>query len=178
MRKLLENICTNGTFASVYTNSENTERFQYGRILAVNDARYAMVLVSPDGDYDGIISGFTREIFRVSIEDQYHEKMQKMMALSKTSFFLPLIDSNRIDRSLLLAAQKHGKIVSLELKDSGIGDVTGFVEDVSGTVCRIHEIDEYGRDDGHSYVELESISHISLDTDDEQRILRLYQPRS
>ena len=64
--------------------------------------------------------------------------------------------------------------MSIELRDSGIVDVVGFIENVADEVCQIHVVDEYGYDDGCTFVDMSSISQIALGSEDEQRIMKLY----
>ena len=101
--------------------------------------------------------------------------MGKLINFCIDSVELPCIDKACIDLSILSFAKEREKIVSIELHDSGFADVVGFVDEVDEKVCRIHVIDEYGYDDSCSYVDLNSISQIVLDSEDERRIARLYQ---
>ena len=175
MNDIMKSLCEESAYVSVYGDPMEVAKFKFGKFLCVGDFRTVMLLVSPNGDYDGIVVNNTEDVFRVDSCGHYHEKMGKLINFCIDSVELPCIDKACIDLSILSFAKERKKIVSIELHDSGFADVVGFVDEVDEKVCRIHVIDEYGYDDSCSYVDLNSISQIVLDSEDERRIARLYQ---
>ncbi len=75
--------------------------------------------------------------------------------------------------SMLKIASETKKIVALELMDSGYDDVIGFVDDVNGDICKLTQTDEFGCRNGFAYIKISSITRISYDSKNEQRLLRL-----
>lgn len=175
MYNTMKRLCDEGTFVSVYDNLSDTSRFKFGKFLCVNEDRFAMLLISPNGDYDGIVVDDTDDVFRIGSCGRYHDKMAKLSSLCMESIKLPCIDPSCIDLSILSFAKETRSIVSIELRDSGFVDVVGFIESVAGECCQIHVVDEYGYDDGCTFVDMSSISQIALGSEDEQRITKLYR---
>ena len=68
---------------------------------------------------------------------------------------------------------KEKIIISIELLDSGIYDIIGFVEEISGNICKIGQVNDDGQSDGVTYIRIQDITQISADSLDERRILRL-----
>ncbi len=175
MYAVIDDLHKADSYVAVYDNSADVFQFKFGKFLCMNESRFAMLLISPNGDYDGIVVDNTEDIFRIDSCGRYHEKMAALKSFSIESLSLPCFDPQCIDMSILLYAKELKRLVSIELHDSGYFDVVGLVEDVSEGVCRIHIINEYGESDGCSFINMDSISKISCDSEDERRVMRLYQ---
>lgn len=175
MYAIVDALHKTNSYVAVYDNSANVSQFKFGKFLCINESRFAMLLISPNGNYDGIAVNDTEDIFRVDSCGRYHAKMAALKSFNVESVSLPCFDPQCIDMSILLYAKELKRLVSIELHDSGYFDVVGLVEDVSEGVCRIHRINEYGESDGCSFINMDSISKISYDSEDERRIMRLYQ---
>lgn len=175
MYDTMKSLCGEDVFVSIYHDTEDTDKFGFGRLLCVNETRYALLSLTPFGDYDGVVVRDTEDVFRIATCGQYHEKMKKLLRVNWDAIDLPDLDSSRIDFSVLSFAKERGKIVSVGLEEGGVFDVAGLVEDVSETVCKIRVINEYGYDDGVSYIDMDSIPVIQFDSDEEERIARLYR---
>ena len=80
-----------------------------------------------------------------------------------------------IKNAVLSFAKKEGQIVSIELSNSECDDAVGFVESFDEEICCIKAVDEYGIDDGISYVNYEDITRIVLMSYDEKRLMRLWR---
>ena len=175
MYKTMKRLCDESTYVAVYGNLSDTSKFIFGQFLCVNETRFAMLLVSPNGDYDGIVVDDTDDVFRIDSCGRYHDKMAKLNNICMESLNLPHIEPPCIDSSILSFAKETQSLVSIELRDSGIVDVVGFIENVTEESCQIHGVDEYGYDDGCTFVDMSSISQIVLGSEDEQRITKLYR---
>lgn len=173
MIEQLKEICTKRKFVSIYTNSADSDRFCYGKVLSVNEEEILLYLISPDGEYDGLSVKNTNSIFRVEYGGEYERKMLSLMTEENLDYFEQYIDDNDLFLSVLILSQKCNKIVSVEVENSGNFCITGIVEDVNEDVCKIKQFDDYGNFDGYSIVKIDSISELSLDSIDERRISKL-----
>ena len=174
MIKILNDLCASKEMACFYSNYNNTENFNVGVVLAVNEREIALQLISPDGNDDGILVTDVDDIFRVERNGLYMEKIKKLCTDFSLSDVRDQIDENKIFESILSAASVAKEIVSLELVNSGIYDVDGFVEAVDEGGCTIKQIDEYGYEDGYSYVEIDNITQLAYSREEEKRILKLW----
>lgn len=175
MLNILYQLCFSKQPASIYTNDRETDKFHFGIVLAVNDDEIAIQLISPNGDDDGVMILGTPSVFRVETDGQYAEKMKKLYMHNPVSVFDGKIDEANILQSMLLIALKNNAVLSIELLDSGLNDVVGVVDAIEAEQCKIRQIDEYGYEDGFSYVFIRDITKISYLTENEQRILRLWK---
>lgn len=174
IKELLE-LCSEKSKVSIYTNTVETDKFRYGTIIAVDDKEIAFHDISPDGDDDGVSVMSVDNVFRVEVGGQYAEKMEKLCSGRELrDYELPECDDG-ILMSALLYAFAEKEVVSIELVDSGCVDITGVLETIDGDECSIRQIDEYGYDDGFSFVSVSDITLLSFATDSEKRIMRLWE---
>ena len=174
MLKKLRELQKTRAMAALYSNASDTQKFMFGWVLRADEDWTAVLLAHPNGDFDGVVCLPTSHLYRVDEGGRYGEKMRRLLKFDPARFSVKLEGENLAAATLELA-RDTGKIVSLELEESGLNDVTGFVESADGNACAIRQVDEYGFPDGTSTVALDSVTQISCDTEDEQRILRLYQ---
>lgn len=175
MLKILSEICNSNKKASIYTNEQETNKFHYGTILAVNDKEIAISMISPKGEFDGVSVIPTDFVYRIETDGQYSEKMEKLCSDMYYDKFDKELDTSKIKESLLDIAVQTQQIVSLELVDSGYYDVVGFVKEIKDGCCRIRVVDEYGAEDGDSFVMLDNITQVCYASEDENLILRLWK---
>lgn len=174
MLKILFKLCLAKEFASIYTNYQDMSKFHFGCILAVNDKEIAIKLISPDGEDDGICVMNVENVFRVETDGQYLNKMKKLCSNSVVTLCDLSIDNDNILMSVLSIAATDKQIISIELLDSGYNDIVGMVEKIEDGECMVKQIDEYGNEDGYSYISIKDITKISYCTQDEKRIMRLF----
>ncbi len=160
--------------AMIYFNHEDHSSFQYGTVIAENNAEVGLHMISPNGYDDGILGLSIDRILRIDVGGQYEEKMKKLCALQSP---LPEveIDGKNIFSSILTLSLKNKEVVSIELCGSELNDVVGIIENVIGTQYTIRLIDEYGFEDGFSYIDLQDITKIILSSENEKRILALWK---
>lgn len=161
-------------YASFYSNFES-DKFKFGYILAVNEKEIALQLLSPDGVDDGIVAMDSNRIFRVETKGMYAEKMKKLRVEAANSEWLTPIDENSIFLSILQNPLLKDKIVSIELNDSGYYATTGFLQTAKDGQCVVKQVNDYGFEDGFSYLLTSNITEIEISSDLEKRIQRLWE---
>lgn len=173
MLKILFDFCSKKQIASIYTNSNDVNKFHFGYILSVSEEDIAIHMFSPDGEDDGIIVMDVDNVFRVEENSLY---IKKMLNLCPNNGFTPYvldIESGKIKNSIISFAKKEKHIVSIELLESGFNDIVGLIYEICDNQCKIEQFDEYGNKDGFSYVSIESITKITLLSSEEKRIEKL-----
>lgn len=161
--------------ASIYTNTNEPDKFHYGTVIAVDDKEIAVQMISPDGDDDGVSVMSVDNVFRVEVGGQYAEKMYKLCSgRTIRAYELPKCDDG-IFMSALLYALAEKEVVSIELIDSGYNDIVGIPETIDSDECSVRQIDEYGYEDGFSFISVSDITKLSFATDAEKRIMRLWK---
>ena len=109
MNDIMKGLCEESAYVSVYGDPMEVAKFKFGKFLCVGDFRTVMLLVSPNGDYDGIVVNNTEDVFRVDSCGHYHEKMGKLINFCIDSIELPCIDKACIDLSILTFAKERKK---------------------------------------------------------------------
>lgn len=143
---LKKNVC-------VYTCDSEISKFLYGRIIFIDNEFFALYMLTPNGENDGILVKKISCITYVEMDGQYDEKMKKLCPN-----FDDLISKTPI---------------SVELLDSGVDSVIGQVTAVNEKICTVRQIDEYGCYDGIAYVNVPDITQVSYASADNSILLLL-----
>ena len=175
MIERLKEVAVKQKCVSLYMDSEDTSRFVFGRILCVNGDHIAILMISPEGDYDGLLVKRTEAVIRLEMDDKYARKMHKLCNEKNVAEFEGVIDELDIVKSALDYAKTAKKIISCELLNSGSDDIVGFLEDIKNGLCEIKQVDAEGCEDGYSYIMMNDITQISYDSKEEQFLLRLWK---
>lgn len=175
-KKLKEIRCAD-QFASIYTDESTKSKFTFGKVINIGEDFFAIKLISPEGKPDGLLVKEIDSIFRIELNSKYNNKMMILLNENTEKNEDYLIDDNDIVLSTLLCSKKFKLIVSLEILESGYDDIVGFVDSVENGLCKIKQIDEYGDDNGDSFVSLLDITQISCNSSDEKIIHSLCKER-
>ena len=174
MYNQLYEIMQSKAFASFYSNPDDTGSFVFGRILGMNDQFLAIYMLSPNGDFDGVLAKRVDDIFRIEVGGLYAEKMLRLFDESNLKPIDSPMDNDAILMSLLSASQMKQQVVAIEQFSSGIDDIVGIVGEITDNCVSVFQIDAYGVADGTSYSRITDITQISYMSQDEQRICRLW----
>ena len=177
MNTILTKLKSEKKYVCIHTDEANPSKFIFGKIIGFDTKSFAVSMVSPDGEYDGVLVKQIDDILYINQSLSYEEKMKKLMRIK--GYDEKITDtsdsnSNIIEWSLFLA-KKLGVIISVEINHSGVDDITGFVESIDEGICKMILVNEYGVEDGVSFFALRDISQICLDSCDERRLLTLFQ---
>ncbi|MGI6745677.1 MAG: hypothetical protein ACOX45_05980 [Acutalibacteraceae bacterium] len=161
---------------SIYTDTNNTCKFTVGYVAGVSEQHFILALVTPTGEYDGFLLKELDSIYKITTDELYLNKLLKLINMKQTEFNM-LFESNDLIEELLIFAQKRHKILSIELMNSGYDDCIGFIELINESMCKTQEINEFGKYDGISIVNLSDITQISCDDTDNRTRMTLYELR-
>ena len=173
MEALLKKLMNDEKYVSVYTRRNAAGHFDYGRLLSISDRHYALYLIAPDGEYDGIMVSTIESVLRVETDGQYQAKMEKLCDYANLPAPAFRLDADDLVGSILAAAMSAGRIASLELNDSDNFDLVGFVVSVEDGLCRFKQIDAYGAEDGDAFARVADVTQVVYDSHEENRILKL-----
>ncbi len=173
MKKVLKKFMDEGKFVCVHTDADDTAKFTYGKVVGIDDYFAVLSQVSPDGVYDGFQLLLVDDVAYAEQSVGYDGKMAKLMKSQGYVHTALTVEADDILQWGLEYAMKNRKIISVEFENSEIIDVSGFVEEIDGEMCRLSTVDEYGEAEGVSYFEKCRITNLCIDTEDEQRLLRL-----
>lgn len=176
MRNVLESILKT-KWAGIYTNIDETDKFNYGMVIAVGLDDFAIYEISPDGKYDGVVAKKISSVIKIETDSEYIREMLEKTPDSELRLFDMPSDAENVSFYLLESAMKTQKIVSIELADCGYFNAVGFVKNITETTVQILQVTNDGDEDGFAYVPIDIITEVSYFTEDEQKIQKCWQIR-
>lgn len=160
---------------SIYADLENTHKFEAGYLLGLDDKYYLLQSIHPMGYDDGLILRTLQDVYRVSTNSLYEQKLGILMkhynAIANGNADIP---GNNMLLNILNYAKSNDHIITIEFNDSGYSDISGFVLEAGDGYSRIHEVTDYGEDDGETIISLEHISKIACNSEDEIKLKILH----
>lgn len=173
--EILKESMKNKKIVSIYTNKEETSKFSVGYIIGVDDNYYIIALISPSGMYDGYRIALISDIYRIAYDGKYENSIQQLYNYkNQTHTTINLSKSNLINNFIDFAKEKK-LVITLELCNSEAMDVQGYVKELKEREVYINCIDSYGESDGDSVIDLESVSLIVCDSEDESILKTMSQ---
>ncbi len=173
MVDILKRMQNEKKYVCIHADETNPSKFIFGKIIGTDPDNFAISMVSPDGEYDGVLVKQIDDIVCIEQSVSYESKMKMLMDIRGHVEKKWIVNSENVLQWGLISAKKMGMIVSIELNHSGVDDVVGFVDSINDKICKMVQINEYGEEDGASYFALRNISQLCFDSCDERRILLL-----
>lgn len=174
MLNILKELRETQELAEFYTNGE-TEIFEVGNIVALNDKIFAFRSFSSNGDQTGIVAYSVEDIFQVLTNTKYIEKIKKLCTDNSYSDISNEIDESNIMLSILNIALNRKEVISVKLMGNNDYNFIGFVESIDDNEFKIKLLDEYGYEDGFGYASIKDITELVYMTEKERRHFRLWQ---
>ncbi len=144
-----------GQFVEIYENPDDTEKCAVGFVAALDGEWIIMRHIHPTGQEDGYTCRRVENIYRVNVDTRYMRALGLLIGQDETRSF----PGENLRLELLQMAQETGMPVQIELMDSGLWNVTGFVEE-AGECVRVHMITDEGDEDGFAVCKLEDVAEI------------------
>lgn len=151
----------------LYSDASNTTKFSAGYIKALNEKEILLAHISPYGKYDGYMVKQRKDIYCVETGGKYAVKLEKLHMLENKKHEVINIESLSLFKSLLDFAKEKNKIVSIELLESDLDDIVGYVKWIDNEMAEIKLVDEYGEAEGKSLIYIKDISYIVCDSENE-----------
>ena len=156
MKELLKKYLKSNEYVGVYANPRDSEKFLFGKILAVDEDFFAFLAFDVDGAFGGVEIRRIDNVTNIETKGMYIEKMKKLIDGNGLDVINTLTFGGEILADALKYSQKNKRVVSIELDESGNYDengnydVVGIVESTDGGICKVALIDKYGFSDGYA----------------------------
>ena len=147
-------------FVSIYTFDDDTNRFWFGKIEALDEEFLLMRLFNVIGAPDGLKLLPVDDILRAEYDDRYSERMKKLIGNVDS---IPSGITEPVLVSTVEYCKTAGRVTTFSLTEDDDEDVTGVVESVADDVVTVKQIDLYGEQDGYTSFRLSDICHIETD---------------
>ncbi len=163
---------------SVYTDISNSNNFAVGYLVALSSSHILLAHISPGGKYDGYIIKKLEDIYLVEVETQYLKCIEKLYFLQNQSHFdinyLQEMVTEDIVETLLDFAMQRKLVVTIQLVNSGYDDLRGLIQSMDEEKIAFRELNEFGEEAGIAYFNIQDVTFIACDTEDEHKIRLLY----
>lgn len=163
-----------GRLISVFDDIENTNEFSVGFISNFNNDYYILRSITPHGRYDGFLLRKTKNILKLSTDGPYEEKIKILSERNNTHHKNCDFGNNDLVEAILTYALQNQLVVAIELLNSGCDDCTGFISSLDDEQCTIWKLNQYGKQNGTAIIEMNDITKINVDSEDEQDLKILY----
>lgn len=163
----------NKKIISIFRDTEDTEKFNVGYIIAIDDFNTIIQHISPNGMYDGYNLIKTGDIYQICYNGKYENKIQYLYSMQAQKHSDIVFSNENLAIDLLTFSKQNNLIVSLELHSSGIYNIQGIVLEINDDNVLIEQITDYGENDGVTRIDIECISKIVCDSDNEQALKKL-----
>ena len=169
MIKNIEYCFKNNKIASFYFNKDDNQVHLTGFVHYFNEDEILISHITPRGEYDGYFFNRISNIYRLDYDGDYEIKIQHLYNFKKQSHPCIECDENGILFPLLNYAQNNDLIISCELQNDKI---TGLVNGYDNWIY-ISVIDDKGKENGVSILDIDEVITFSCDTDYEQDLKML-----
>ena len=173
MKELLKKMKEEGKYVALYLDRNKQTRFNYCCVIGVDDTHFAVRQITEDGEDDGYSVYPIDRLYRINYKDQYEEKMHKLMQSHEILPPIQIPDDCEIMSTMLHKAMDNGRVVRVELDDSGYADLYGIPRKIDKDKCTFEVYDDYGCADGYSILNMSDITQINVADADERRIEQL-----
>lgn len=169
MKEKLQKFIDNQELIAVFTDEDDTYRFSVGYILAANDIEFLIEEISPLGKYDGLSCRLINDIIKLEYDNEYIDNISKLFEYHKEKRNNSIIIKDSPLISLFDFAKVNKKICYIQLCDSKQDDAVGFVESIEEDFVNIKIIQNNGRCDGNSIVQLKQITFVTCDREEDRK---------
>ena len=167
----IKEIYQNNYFVSFYDDISNEEKHYTGKINAFDKDLVLISHINSRGEYDGYILKRIQDIFKISFNGKYEDKIKNLYEHKKQSHTLSLENCKNIVKALFQYAISNKKIVRFETENS---IVIGYVKKFDNDVAMILQLNDYAEKSSETCLNIDMFDTISVDTDYEQDLDILY----
>lgn len=155
-----------GAVAQCHMNRFDCECFMVGKIIWSNEQWFLLHCISPHAHWDGFALLSQAELHDLQIESAYCKKLLSILNLrNEKQSISPCIKSNPV-YDIFDYAKSNNFSVALELCQSTVNDVIGKIINYSDGVVQIQQFDDDGNMDGESWITVDKITGIILESEE------------
>ena len=157
--------------ASLFVDPDNPDDFIAGYIAHINPRQVVLNAVSPVGHYDGMMGVRLTEVSTVLGEDEYSERLRRLLLLrgEEPKESLDVEPDEDLFHAMCRKAMEEDTVVTLWLHDDT--EHVGRVIELNDMRVTIGELDYFGRDPRPMTLTVREIEMASVGSEDD----KLYQ---
>ena len=166
MFKAINNVIKTKQLCELYSDRDDTSKFDVGTVLACNYQYYIGCYISKYGDYDGLACKLISNLYAIQTNTSYLHSMQKLMQFTKVSLDDSVNYSDNLLINFLKQIQSEKRICSIALCGDDYDDAFCYVDivDEQDYEVTVTVIDSQGNADGTMVADIDSISAVAYKT--------------
>lgn len=177
MKKLIRQLTRDKKICSIYRFDTAPERFTVGYILKSDEDSILIQSLSPYGENDGFIYRLIEDIATIEVDTDYLEDIKILSENNKVAVKDLNISNNNIFSDLINYVMTNKLICTFELSHNIDRCICGIINEIDESLLRVEIINEHGQESGYAYVDIDEISSIIVQSQDERKLQILYSKK-
>ena len=174
MKKILNQVQQTKALCALFTDEADIDKFQVVKISCFNRDYIFAVSYDQYGKIDGYECISLKKLIKIETNSKY---LQALSILNEhNNSHTAKIEFTSLNE-MLDYAKCQNKICEIELCNSGLQDVVGFISEITEENLTVQSVDEYGEQDGEATLFLSDITALSFGSKDTEKIEILYRAK-
>ena len=134
-----------------------------------------MQSISPYGEYDGYIYRLIGDIASVEIDTEYLKEIKILSDYNNLTVNDLDISDDEILSDLISYIKREQLICTISLFNDNERCLCGLINGVTGNLIKVEVVDEHGYKSGYAFADINEISAINVQSEDERKLQILYK---
>ena len=174
IKKILKYVQQTKELCALFIDETDIDKFQVVKINCFNQNYIFAVSYDQYGKIDGNECISLKKIIKIETNSKY---LQALNILDEYyNNHVTKIEFTSLNE-ILDYAKRQNKVCEIELCNSGLQDVVGFISEITGENLTVQSVDEYGEQDGEATLFLSDITALSFGSNDTEKIEILYRAK-
>ncbi|VEU82137.1 hypothetical protein [Acholeplasma hippikon] len=155
---------------ALYLNPDDPNMFVVGEVLNVSEEYFLIKMTDPYGRHDGYLLNNIEDITKIETDSIY---LNKLLQISdQLSMNIIFSDKEDILHQVLTYLYEHEVLATFSFLSSE-HKVIGYIQSIQDGLIFVKQINNDGKVDGKVIFQLDYLSWLTWDTDDETRLSKL-----
>ena len=152
---------------SLFVDPDNPDDFIAGFVEHINPRQVVLSAVSPVGRYDGIIGIRMTEIITVLGEDEYSQRLRRLLILrgEAPTESMDVEDGEDLFHAMCRHAMENRRVITVW---SGESEYVGYITSLDDMRLTMDALDFFGQDPASVNVTLRDVTMASLGSEDDE----------
>ncbi len=136
----------------------DSDSFEVGYIIDLNDDFYLAIHLSDTGHYDGYCISNNRDVLYLNVNSQYLNNLQQV------NREIPKLNLKANYESFYKLAYDTHRLVNIEVDNTLKWDFKGYIKEIDEDIVVFNAVDSYGNSDGEISCMKDMITGIEIDS--------------
>lgn len=160
--EVIEIDTNDGGLFRFYVDKDDPEAFIVARVVHDSNDSLILSILTPRGIWDGFLYLKSIAVADADADETYLNSLLKLSRLKGQTEPRELYTQLGSFGAMLRFSETEQKVVGVECYESGGIDITGIVMNHDDGFVEILQLDEYGREDGYTFIRREAVTRMSI----------------